>query len=108
MLNSDKKKLIFTTLIVGAVCIFIVVIAAYSAQLRCENNDLIRANSTLQGEIDILSVKIKSNNNIEYIEKVAINKLGMVYPTASDCIYVTNDDKPGGNFASVIKEQAYN
>ncbi len=108
MITGDKKKIIFTIILAGIVCIFMVVIAAYSAQLRCENNDLIKANDTLQGEIDTLDIKIKSANNIKYIEKIATNKLGMVYPTASECIYVTDKDAPQGNFATVIKEQAYN
>ena len=47
MITGDKKKIIFTIILAGIVCIFMVVIAAYSAQLRCENNDLIKANDTL-------------------------------------------------------------
>jgi cell division protein FtsB len=84
-----------------------VVFTAYSAELRCENNALMNANEALQGEIDTLHVKIKSANNIDHIEKVATGKLGMVYPGEGECVYVSNEDAPEGNFAMIIKEQAY-
>ena len=83
MRSQDKKRILTGTVIVGLICIIIVVLTAYSAELRCENNELIDSNEALQGEIDTLNVEIKSANNIEHIEKVATEKLGMVYPKAS-------------------------
>ena len=108
MRNQDKKRILTGTVIIGLICIIIVVLAAYSAELRCENNELIASNEALQGEIDTLNVKIKSANNIEHIEKIATGKLGMVYPSEGECVYVGEDDAPKGNFAMAIKEQAYN
>lgn len=108
MKTEEKKRILTLTVIIGIICIVLVMITAYSAELRCENNDMIKLNESLQGEIDNLNIKIKSANNIENIEKVAINKLGMVYPNKDECIYVTNKDTPDENFAMVIKEQAYN
>lgn len=108
MRNQDKKRILTGTVIVGLICIIIVVLTAYSAELRCENNELIDSNEALQGEIDTLNVEIKSANNIEHIEKVATEKLGMVYPSEGECVYVSDEDAPGGNFAMAIKEQAYN
>lgn len=108
MRNKDKKRLLTGTVIIGFICIIMVVLAAYAAELRVENNTLITSNEALQGEIDTLSVKIKSANNIDHIENVATGKLGMVYPSEGECVYVSEDDAPEGNFAMVIKEQAYN
>lgn len=108
MRTQDKKRILTGIVIIGLICIIMVVIAAYSAELRCENNDLISSNEVLQGEIDTLNIKIKSANNIEHIEKVATKKLGMVYPEAGECVYVSEADAPMDNFAMVIKEQAYN
>lgn len=108
MRNQDKKRILTGTVIIGLICIIIVVLAAYSAELRCENNELIASNEALQGEIDTLNVKIKSANNIEHIEKIATGKLGMVYPSEGECVYVDEGDAPKGNFAMAIKEQAYN
>ncbi len=108
MRSADKKQILTSAIIIGVISIIIVVFAAYSAELRCENNELMATNEALQGEIDTLDVKIKSANNIDYIEEVATKKLGMVYPTTGECVYVSGDDKPDGNFAMEIKEQAYN
>ena len=108
MRNQDKKRMLTATVIIGFICIIMVVLAAYAAELRVENNSLINSNEALQGEIDTLSVKIKSANNIDHIEKVATGKLGMVYPSEGECVYVSDDDAPKGNFVMVIKEQAYN
>ena len=107
MKSLDKRRILTSAILVGVICIMMVVLSAYSAELRCENNDLIAANEALQGEIDTLNVKIKSVNNIDHIEKTATTKLGMVYPGEGECVYVSSEDKPEGNFAMVIKEQAY-
>ncbi len=108
MKSQDKKRILTGTVIVGFICIILVVLTAYAAELRCENNKLIDDNQALQGEIDTLNVQIKSANNIEHIEKVATEKLGMVRPNEGECIYVSDKDAPGGNFAMAIREQAYN
>ena len=83
---------------IGLICIVMVVVTAYSAELKVENNSLVSSNEAIQGEIDTLNIKIKS----------AKGKLGMVYPTDGECVYVTEDDRPSENFAMAIKEQAYN
>ncbi|MBR3785285.1 MAG: cell division protein FtsL [Firmicutes bacterium] len=103
----DKKRILTSAIMIGIICILMVVFTAYSAELRCENNELMSANEALQGEIDTLNVKIKSANNIDHIESVATGKLGMIYPGEGQCVYVSNEDAPEGNFAMVIKEQAY-
>lgn len=108
MKSMDKKRILTSTILVGIICIMMVVFTAYSAELRCENNALMSANEALQGEIDTLNVKIKSANNIDHIEEVATGKLGMIYPGEGQCVYVSGEDAPAGNFAMVIKEQAYN
>ncbi len=108
MKNQDKKRILTGALIIGLICIVMVVVSAYAAELRVENNNLMTANDAIQGEIDTLNIKIKSANNVEHIEKVAKGKLGMVYPTDGECVYVTEEDQPSENFAMVIKEQAYN
>lgn len=108
MKSQEKRRILTGAFIIGLICIIMVVLAAYGAELRCENNELIAANEALQGEIDTLNVKIKSANNIDHIEEVATKKLGMVYPGEGECVYVSNKDVPEGNFAMALKEQAYN
>ncbi len=103
----EKKRVIMMMVVVGIMLIIMVVLAAFAAELRSENNKLITKNEAIQGEVDTLSVKIKTSNSIEHIESVAKNKFGMVYPTSDQRIYITSKDKPQGNFAAVIREQAY-
>lgn len=108
MNRQDRRRILSGTVLIGIVCIIMVVLAAYAAELRCENNELIKSNNSIQGEIDTISVEIKMANNIEHIESVATEKLGMVYPKEGEFVYVTDEDSPEGNFAMAIKEQAYN
>ena len=58
--------------------------------------------------METISVKIKSINSVEHIEKVAKDELGMVYPDSEQCVVITEKDAPGENFAAAIKKQAYN
>lgn len=106
MERNERNRIIALIVAVGLVCILLVVLTAAAAELRHENNRLITENEALQSEVDGLSVKIKSSNSIEHIESVAVNQLGMVYPTAEQCVYVTSDDKPDDHFASVIRKEA--
>lgn len=108
MKSQDKKRILSGTVLIGIICIIMVVVTAYAAELRVENNQLLADNQAIQGEIDTLNVKIKSANNIEHIEKVATKRLGMVYPSEGECVYVSEDDSPAENFAMVIREKAYN
>ncbi len=105
---QDKKRIILTILLVGMICIMMVVLTAFAAQIRHENNELETKNEALQGEVDTLSVKIKSANSIDHIEKVATKKLGMVHPSEDECVNLSDKDKPKKNFAAVIRKEAYN
>lgn len=105
---QDKKRIILTIFLVGMICIMMVVLTAFAAEIRHENNELETKNETLQGEVDTLSVKIKSANSIDHIEAVATKKLGMVHPTEDECVYISDKDKPQKNFAAVIRKEAYN
>ena len=107
MTLQDKRRIMFVIFFVGFVCVTVVVMSALAAELRHENNLLINENEELSGEVETISVKIKSVNSVEHIEKVAREELGMVYPESDQCVRVTEKDAPGENFAAVIKKQAY-
>lgn len=108
MSGKDKRTIIIAVVIIGFILISMVVLTAYAAELRCENNELIAQNKTLQGEVDTLGLKIKASNSVANIEKEAKSKLGMVYPTSKNCVYLKNSDTPKENFAAVIRKAAYN
>lgn len=108
MARKQKVKIVFFILMIGLVLAFMVLAEAFNATIQHENNEYSKTNADIQGEIDTLKVKVKSSNNIENIEKVAIEDLGMVYPGDEQCVYLTEDDKPKGGFAAMLKSQAYN
>ena len=69
-MTNDKKRILMGILVIGFLCILLVIMTAYAAEIRCENNDLISGNEALQSEVETLQIKIKTESNIEYIEKV--------------------------------------
>lgn len=103
-----QRNIIALILIIGLICMLMVILTAYAAELRVDNNKLINSNNVLQGEIDTLNVRIKAANNIEHIENVAKNQLGMVYPENGQYVYITDSDSPMGDLALLIKSNAYN
>ena len=106
---GNTKKLAFSTvLVVGITMIMLIIITAYSAGVRYDINSMIKENQALMGEIENLQVKLYSANNINYVEGKAVGELGMVYPTAKNSVYISNDDMPAPGFADMIKEDAYN
>ncbi|MBP3815719.1 MAG: cell division protein FtsL [Firmicutes bacterium] len=108
MLLRAQRNIIYSILLIGVICVFIVVLTAYATELRVENNRLIEEIEVLQGEVDTLNVEIKQANNIERIESVAIQQLGMVYPDSDQCVYLSQEESPAGSLAMVIRENAYN
>ncbi len=107
-MSVERKRIISMVIIIGIVCIAMVVMKATAAEIRCENNEMIAQNKMLQSEVDTLNIKIKTASSVDQIEKIAKNKLGMVYPTSENCVFLTNEDKPKENFAAVIRNNIYN
>lgn len=107
MAVQDKRRIMFAIFFAGFILITMVIMSAFAAELRHENNMLISENDELTGEVETLSVRIKSVNSVDHLEKSA-KKMGMVYPASDQMVYVTEKDAPSANFASTIKKQAYN
>ncbi len=108
IIRQDKKATICAILVIGFILISTVIVSAYTANLKYENNELIAANEELQNDIDMLNVKIQTAVNLENIEKVAKTKLGMTYPDSSQYIYISNEDAPAADFAVNLKDKVYN
>jgi cell division protein FtsL len=108
MLNSSQRRLILIVALIGIILISIVLLSAYAAELKIGNNTLVANNAALQGEIDMLDVKITEANSIDQIEEIAINDLGMVYADADEYIVISGDDAPNGSLALTIRGNAYN
>ncbi len=106
--RKDKARLLFLTVIAGFLCVLLVISTAYAAGVKYEINQIIKENSTLQGEIENLNVKIKSAVSISTVEERAQNEIGMVYPTADQYVYIGEESAPQGEMAMLIYDQAYN
>ncbi len=105
--SREKKRTLMTIWVIGLIGVALVVLAAFAAELKCTNNELVSKGQALQGEVDTLNVKLKATNSVAYIETVAIEELGMVYPDESQCVYLSEDELPDGDLAMIIRENAY-
>jgi len=104
---KDKFRLLVFTAFIGALCIGLILTTAYAASVKYHINTMIKENAELQGEIENLNVKIESASNIQIVEAKA-TRLGLVYPTPEQLIYIDGSKQKGKDFALVLKEQAYN
>ncbi len=104
----DRRKVMILILVVGMICIGAIVASAYAASIAYSNNQLKNEITMLQGEVDALSIKIESASNVQTIEQKAIDKLGMVYPSADQYVEISGQESPGSDFASLLKEAAFN
>ena len=106
--GEGKKAALSLVMIAGIAMIMLIIITAYSANLQYNINSMLKENRALAGEIENLQVKEYSANNIEYVESKATGELGMVYPSESSKVYISNDDIPEEGFADMLREKAYN
>lgn len=106
--GNGRKVAFSMVLLVGIVMIALIIVTAYSANVRYNINSVIKENQELMGEIENLQVKLYSANNVNYIEGKAVGELKMVYPEAENRVYITVDDIPESGFADMLKEKAYN
>ena len=105
---KQNSKILACVLLVGVLCLSVVVMSAFAANLNRKNNELQKKNDYIQAEIDSLNTKINDASNINKIEKTATEKYGMVHSESQNCITV-GDSKSSGktNLASAIKDEAY-
>lgn len=106
--GEGKKAALSLVMIAGIAMIMLIIITAYSANLQYNINSMLKENRALAGEIENLQVKVYSANNIEYVESKATGELGMVYPSESSKVHISNDDIPEEGFADMLREKAYN
>lgn len=105
--TEAQRSIITAIILIGIICVSIVVLTAYATELRVDNNRIIDNINVLQGEVDTLNVRIKQANNIEHIEEVATQQLGMVYADGDQCVYLSQEEVEIGNLAMLIRENAY-
>lgn len=104
---QELRQLIAMAVMVGMLLIGMLVVNAYAVSIQCSINELTKANMVLEDEIDTLNMKIDSSTSIEQIETYAMKELKMIYPKSSQCVYIAEDAVLMDNFASVIRQRAY-
>ncbi|MBQ6621737.1 MAG: cell division protein FtsL [Mogibacterium sp.] len=105
---SRSRSLLLSVASVALILLMVVFMAAYSAKIQKENNDLKAENAYLQAEIDSLNIKISDATSIDHIEEVATKELGMVLPDDSNYIMMEDEDAGTIDLAAMIIEEAYN
>ncbi len=105
--TKDKLRMFALILFAGVIGICLIIIAAYSAQIKFDTNFILAEADAVQGEIENLNVALKSAGSISVIEEKAINELGMIYPGIDQIAFVTADAKTDSEFAMTLKQLAY-
>ncbi|MCL1982782.1 MAG: hypothetical protein FWG53_06840 [Clostridiales bacterium] len=105
--TNEKIKAITMVLFAGLLCICLIVITAYTAGVKYEINSINKGNAELMCEIQNLNVDIKNATNLRTIEAKAEEELGMIYPSPEQFVFLSASEKPQGDFAALLKEQAY-
>lgn len=108
--NELKKRTrgLLLIIAVAGICLLLVFMAAFAANLRRENTQLQKDNEYLQAEIDSLDDQIGESTNVDQIEKVATEQYGMVHPDSQNCIAIGDQKNTNSDLAATIKDEAYN
>ncbi|MCQ2567324.1 MAG: septum formation initiator family protein [Mogibacterium sp.] len=107
-LSSGARKTVLVLIIAVGLVFLLVSLNAYAATLQYDNNVLRAENEYLQAEIDSMNSQIVEQTKVTRIEKLATGKYGMVYPSATNCITISEEEQTGESLAAMIKSEAYN
>lgn len=105
---NDRKRLIRVAAIVLLGIFVLVGMRAYCAYMQHANNELIKENSYLQAEIDSLNSDLSKEYKVTKVEEVAVDKYGMVFPTAENTINLGKANDEDNSLAQAIRSEAYN
>ncbi len=100
-------KCVILLMFIGILLLATIFFSARATEVKYSINRINKENTVLANEISLLTIKIESSNSIESIEEYATSELGMTYPKANQCIYVTSKTEKPKNLASRIRNKAY-
>ena len=92
---------------VGILFIGIVVVNARPQNSSIPSISSEARTSTIQTEIDMLTIKLDGSKTINQLESYATEELGMYYPQGSECIHLSAIEPTDGSLADIIKQKAY-
>jgi len=105
---AEKTKLIVVLVLFGALVCGMIMLTAYSSDIKYTINGMNKEIRMVEGEIENLVVEIKQASSIESIEEKARLQLGMAYPLNSQIIFIDKMDITESELASALKEEAFN
>lgn len=88
----------------------IVFTSAKCTEIKCSLNEINEQNAIIENENIILKTQIETAGTMGKIEKVAVDKLGMVYPSDKECTFLTPHVAGADgeqNLRTIIKSKAY-
>ena len=104
---KNKVKIIIIMILTAIVCISYVGLNAYSSKLQYEINKI---NSDIQitsYKAANLEVKIQSATNVRNLENKAL-EMGLIYPDFIRIVTIKSADTQLNDFATALKQNAYN
>ncbi len=104
----EKCQIMILAVVVAVLSVGLIASTAYSAKIKYNINKLVKESAVIEGEIENLNVKIKSQSHIQIIEEKAKVQLGMVYPALNQYVYIDKEEVPIKDFALALKQEAYN
>ena len=107
ILKSNKRILLLTIILIGVIGLGLVITTAYAANIKYQVNATIKENDMIRGEIENLTVQVNKATNIQTLEVKAQTELGMVYPKMDEFIFIAAEQETSGDFAMIIKSEAY-
>lgn len=105
---AAKAKLIFLLIAIGAMCITMIISSAYITQIKYNINETAKEVKMCYDDIENIQVKIEKQSKARVIEERALNELGMVYPEGNQIVYLENNMSNETEFASILREAAFN
>lgn len=107
-IKRDRKRLIRVAAVILIGIFVLVGMRAYCAYMQHANNELVKENAYLQAEIDSLNSNLSDEFKVTEIEEVAIEKYGMVFPTAENTVNLGAAEDEDSSLAQAIRSEAYN
>ncbi len=91
VIRGSQKKVMFQALFLGAFLVALIVgFTAFGTTTEYNINKMEGQISELKNDINDINLQITAKSSPETIESRAINELGMVYPSASQYVYINS------------------
>lgn len=91
--TKEKARIVMLMFVAGLAAVGLIILTAYSAKVQYNINNIVAQCNKTKGEIQTISLNIKTCTNIQTIEDRAMYELGMIYPKYENTTYLVADGK---------------